>query len=433
MTVTGEARHADAAPVARPTRPARGIRHYWPNRTTWPLWVCTAGMPFAWMLGLHGIAWCMPGLVFGARILSDKNTRFPKTTIPLVGFLTWILLSATVLTSGNGVTLYVYRWSLFAGALTTLVWLVNVPEDKVSSDQIVDWLAMLWIVLVGFGFLGIAFPSFAHISLFQMVTGPIGRIGFVDEISNYRLAETQGFLGYALPRPAAPFGGTNGWGAAMGILTPFFLRSWIVEASGRRRRWGIAIGLIGVYPILISVNRGLWISLTAGLVYYACRKAMRGKLTAVYVLFGVLAVVAVALVATPAGTLVQERLNSSGTERSNESRADLYHLAYQGAQESPLIGNGTPQRAVDNPTLPPVGTHGLIWYLMYVHGFVGLGLFLSWFGVEVLHSGRIRRSKTWWTHLSLIIALVEVPFYGLLPQVVLFGVAAGLAHREEAA
>lgn len=431
MSVTGDA--LDAAPVARPSRPARGLERYRPNRTTWPLWACTAGMPFAYVLGLHGLVWSLPGLVFGARILSDRNTRFPKTTIPLVFFLGWILLSATVLTSGTGYLLFTYRWTLFAGALATLVWLVNLPEETVSSDQIVDWLAALWIILVGFGFLGIAFPNFAHLSPFQMALGGLGKKGFVDEISNLRLAETQGFLGFALPRPAAPFGGTNGWGAAMGILTPFFLRSWVVEATGRRRRWGIAIGLAAAYPILISVNRGLWVSLAVGLVYFACRKALRGKLTPVLVLFGVLLTVGVLLVATPAGTLVQERLNSSGTDRSNASRSDLYHLAFQGAKESPLIGNGTPQRAIDSPDLPPVGTHGLIWYLMYVHGFVGLGLFLGWLGVEVLHTGRVRRSKTWWTHLSLVIALVEVPFYGLLPQVVLFGVAAGLAHREDSA
>ena len=67
---------------------------------------------------------------------------------------------------------------------------------------------------------------------------------------------------------------------------------------------------------------------------------------------------------------------------------------------------------------------------MYVHGFVGLGLFMTWLLVEVIRSGRVRRSSTWWTHLSLLMALVEVPFYGLLPQVVIFGVAVeGPAHH----
>lgn len=430
MTVTGDAVAAGAAPVARPLRPARRYR---PTRTTWPMWAFTCGMPIAFLFGVHGLVWSVPAIVLGARILSDKKTRFPMTTIPLVAFLAWILLSSTVLTSGSGIILYTYRWTLFGGALATLVWLVNLPEEAVSSDQVVDWLAMLWIILVVFGFLGILFPNFNHHSPFQTALGSLGNKGFVTEISSWRLAETQGFLGYPLPRPAAPFGGTNGWGAAMGILTPFYLRSWIVYATGRRRTVGIVIGLIALYPIVISVNRGLWIGLGAGLIYYVSRKALRGQLAPFLVLFVALIALGVAMVATPVGTLVSERLNSAGTQRSNDSRADLYHLAYQGAKESPLIGNGTPQRAADAPIgLPPVGTHGLIWYLMYVHGFVGLFLFLAWLCVEVVHTGRVRRPKTWWTHLSLVIALVEVPFYGLLPQVVLFGVAAGLAHREDA-
>ena len=83
--------------------------------------------------------------------------------------------------------------------------------------------------------------------------------------------------------------------------------------------------------------------------------------------------------------------------------------------------------------MPPVGTHGLIWYLMFVHGFVGMALFLGWLGLEVLRSGRVRTADGWWSHLALVIGLVQVPFYGLLPQVVLLGIAAGLSHREDPA
>jgi hypothetical protein len=254
-------------------------------------------------------------------------------------------------------------------------------------------------------------------------------VGFVDELSRWRFAETQGFLGYQLPRPSAPFNATNGWGAAVGILTPFFLHSWILQPDLRRRRRGIVIGLAGVYPILMSVNRGLWISLGVALIYFAARKALRGKLRPFLVLMGTLVAVIILLVVTPAGKLVADKLDRS--DRSNDSRGNLYELAYEGAWESPLVGNGAPKRAEGAPEgMPPVGTHGMLWYLMFVHGFVGLGLFLTWLGAEVLRSGRVRTTDGWWTHLALVIGLVQVPFYGLLPQVVLFGMAAGLSHRE---
>lgn len=426
MTVTGDA--VDADPVPRPAPVARTLR---PTKATWPIWAMTAGMPLAYLAGVQGFVWCLPAVVLGARILSDRNVRFPRSTIPLIAFLGWILLSMAMLGSATGYLLFAYRWLLFAGALTSLVWLVNVSEEKVPSMRIIDWLAALWICMVVFGYLGILMPDFVQKSPFQIALGPLGRIGFIDEISRWRFAETQSALtGSPLPRPAAPFNATNGWGAAIGILTPFFIRSWIVQPEVRRRRIGYVLGLAGVVPILVSVNRGLWISLGVALVYYAARKALRGKLGPFFVLIGTLIAVTLMLVVTPAGKLVQDKIDNAG--KSNESRSNLYTEAYHGALQSPLIGNGAPQRAEGaDPKLPPVGTHGMLWYLMFVHGFVGMVLFLTWLGGEVLRSGRVRTADGWWTHLALVIGLVQVPFYGLLPQVVLFGIAAGLSHRED--
>jgi hypothetical protein len=424
VTVAGDAVVAD--PV--PRRVQRTLR---PTKATWPIWAMTAGMPLAFILGVQGVVWCLPGIVLGARILSDRNVRFPRSTIPLILFLGWAILSITMVGGGSGILLFGYRWLLWAGALTTLVWLVNVPDSRVPSIQIIDWLAALWICLVVFGYLGVLFPEFVQRSPFQLALGPLGRVGFVDELTRWRFAETQSALtGSPLPRPSAPFNATNGWGAAIGILTPFFIRSWIVQPDLRRRRIGYVIGLAGVVPIVLSVNRGLWISLAVGLVYYAARKALRGKLGPFFVLIGTLIAVTLMLVVTPAGKLVQDKIDNAG--KSNESRSNLYEEAFQGAKESPLIGNGAPQHAEGaDPKLPPIGTHGMLWYLMFVHGFVGMALFLTWLGGEVLRSGRVRTADGWWTHLSLVIGLVQVPFYGLLPQVVLFGIAAGLSHRED--
>lgn len=426
MTITGEA--VAAAPQVRP----KGLRNLKPTKATWPLWAMTAGMPVAYLIGIQGFVWCLPAVVLGSRILSDRNVRFPRSSIPLVVFLGWILLSMAMIGTGSGYLLFLYRWLLFAGALTSLVWLVNVSEERVRSMQIYDWLAALWICLIAFGYLGVLFPEFVQKSPFQIILGPVGNVGFVDELARWRFAETQGFLGYPLPRPAAPFNATNGWGAAVGILTPFFLRSWIIQPDLRRRRTGYLIGLAGVYPILVSVNRGLWISLIVGMVYFAARKALRGKFAAFGVLCGAMVAVVILLLATPAGQLVGDKLDKS--EKSNDSRSTLYTEAFAGAVDSPLIGNGAPARPVDaRPDMPPVGTHGMLWYLMFVHGFVGLFLFLSWLGGEVWRSGRVRTADGWWTHLALVIGLVQVPFYGLLPQVVLFGIAAGLSHREDPA
>lgn len=376
---------------------------------------------------MYGIAWNVVAIVLGARILADRNTRFPRSTIPLIFFVLWVPLSFSILGPRN-LPIFTYRWTLFIGALTAMVWVINVSEKVVPTRRIVDWLALLWIYLVALGYLAQVLPHLNVTTPFQIMTGPFGRIAFVARISEIHLADVQPLLGRSIARPAAPFGATNSWGSAVGILTPFFIRSWLVDVTRRRRRIGLVLLGAAILPVLTSVNRGLWISLTVGLVYFAARKAFRGQVGPILVLVMAMLSISVLFVATPAGTIVSDRLSSAGD--SNQSRGELYHDAWKGAIDSPLIGNGVPRKTDYYTNSPPVGTHGLLWYLMFIHGFVGLGLFMTWLLIEVFRSGRIRTSLAWWTHLSLVISLIEVPYYGLLPHVVLIGVAAGLSHRE---
>ena len=105
--------------------------------------------------------------------------------------------------------------------------------------------------------------------------------------------------------------------------------------------------------------------------------------------------VGILLVVTPAGSLVQDRLGGSGD--SNQARSELYTDAWKGAVDSPLVGNGVPRATNYYDNSPPVGTHGLLWYLMFIHGFVGLGLFLGWLGIETFLSGMVRTPYFWET------------------------------------
>ncbi len=212
----------------------------------------------------------------------------------------------------------------------------------------------------------------------------------------------------------------------MGLLTPFFLRSWIVGARPGRRLIGLGLLAAAFVPIVVALDRGLWISVGVALAYFAIRRFLAGSLRAIFAVGLLVVVVAVAVIYTPAGGLISARIAASGD--SNQSRTSLYGLAFSKSFESPLIGHGAPYR-IPGSVLPPVGTHGLIWYLMFVHGFPGLVFFLLWLIGEVVRSARIRAPDDWWPHLCLVIALVQTAFYGLLPQVVLIGVAAGLARR----
>ncbi|CAN5618296.1 hypothetical protein BH10ACT1_BH10ACT1_35830 [soil metagenome] len=413
---------AAEAPV--PTPPRRTLR---PDRATWPLWAITAGMPLAFVVGVHGVVWPIVAFVLAGRVLLHRGTRFPWSTVPLVLFVCWIPLSF-VMASPDALPIFTYRFSLFLGCLAAVIWVANISEETLPTQRIVDWLAALWICTIAFGYLAQVLPHLDMPSPFSTALGPIGRIDFLARISDWHLADNQDFLDRAFSRPAAPWAAANSWGAAVGILTPFFVRSWLIDVDSRRRRIGLALLAASIIPILTSANRGLWIGLIVGLVYYAARKAMRGRFGALAVLFGAIAMVGVLLVATPAGSLVQDRLGGSGD--SNEARSELYVDAWKGAVASPLVGNGVPRETNYYKNSPPVGTHGLLWYLMFIHGFVGLGLFLGWLVIETFRSGMVRTPLGWWAHLSIVITVVEVPYYGLLPHVIVLGLAVGIAHRE---
>lgn len=404
--------------------PARTLR---PTRATWPLWLITAGMPLAYLVGLQGLAWPLVSVVLVARLIVHRGTRIPWSMVPLLIFVCWAPLSFAA-APVSGLPIFTYRWLLFVGCLALGVWIVNIDRRTLSSEQIVDWMAALWIATIAFGYLAQIFSTLDMPSPLSLLLGPIGRVDFVARISDWHLADVDEFSATVFARPAAPWSAANSWGAAVGILTPFFVRSWLVDVDRRRRRKGVLLLVASSVPIVLSANRGLWIGLVLGLVYFTARKALRGRFGALAVLLGAIAVVGTLLVVTPAGSLVQDRISGSGD--SDTSRSQLYEDAWQGAQDSPLVGNGVPRTTDYYTNSPPVGTHGLLWYLMFIHGFVGLALFLGWLVIEVFRSGQVRTPLGWWTHLSLVIGLIEVPYYGLLPHVMLLGIAVGLSHRE---
>lgn len=409
--------------AARALRSMRWRRAW---RYGWPIGLLTIGMPVLFLVGMHGLAWALPALVFGFGILARPDIRLPKGAGWLLLLVGWELLSALQLRGAGPLMLFGYRWLLWLGALTSLIWLANLPERFLPSERVERWLAALWIWMMVFGAIAV-FAPLDIASPVQRLMGPMGRVPFVDDISRWRMAEIQRVKDIWLPRPSAPFARTNGWGAATGLLMPFFIKVWLVKARGRRRLLGLAALGLGLIPMSFSVNRGMLASVAVALVYLAIRRVLQGDVRAlIAVVVGAL-LIGTIVVLTPAGTVIQDRLTKA--DDSNETRGDVYALAFQGSMESPLIGHGAP-RKVPNSSLPPVGTHGMIWYLMFVHGWPALVFFLVWLGGEVVRSARIRGPDDWWAHLSLLIAGVQIAFYGLLPQIVLIGIAAGLARRN---
>lgn len=393
-------------------------------RSAWPIVVCTAALPIMFLVGLHGLIWAVPGVVLSLRLLRRPATRIPGSALLLLVALAWMAASVLRIDAG-GLPLFAYRWILFLGAFAAEVWLMNTSEARVPTDRVVRWLASLWIAMVGLGlaaiFVSLDMPS----PLLRVLPHAITNIDFFESISAWRLAEVQGFLGFPLPRPAAPFPAANGWGSAMGLLAPFFISSWIVDARGVRRQLGFLVAAVAVIPIIYSFNRGLWLSIAVCVGYVAVRQLLRGRVLALVMLAGFALALVAALTVSPLGDLANEKVETAGD--SNDSRSEVYDEALAGAKESPLLGNGAP--VVIREGLPPAGTHGMIWYLLFVHGFIATGLYLGWLGLEIFRSAPSRSPGSLWFHTSLIIAGLQTLFYGMLPQVVLVGIVAGLAQR----
>jgi O-antigen ligase len=393
----------------------------------WPVLLITVWMPLAYVLGLSAVVWILPVFAFGIPLLLRPTLRVPGMVLPLAALAAWIPLSALELPDVGGVPVFVYRWLLWVSAVAVLLWLCNTSPERVPTRRIVDMLAALWIVLVVFGYLAILAPTFTTPSLAQKFL-PEGLLAnsFIYDLTVIRFAELQVFLTGTVPRPAAPMAYTNGWGSTLGLLTPFFILSWLTTGSQLRRLVGWILAAAAIVPIAVSTNRGMWLSIAIALVYFAFRRMLQADIRPMFVV-AVIGAMAIALVLfTPLDSFVTARLNNS--EASNQTRENVYKEAYAGALESPILGHGAPEPTEDGG--PPIGTHGLVWFVMFSFGFPGLVLLFAALAALFVSTALARTPTALWAHIVILICITQVAYYGLLPQIVLLGFAAGICWRE---
>jgi O-antigen ligase len=393
----------------------------------WPMVLLTVWMPLAYFLGFAAIVWVVPAFAFGIPMITRRTLRVPGSILPLVALVLWIPITALGLPNLNSVGVFVYRWLIWVSTVVAMLWLCNTSTRRVSTKRLVDLLAALWIVLIFFGYLALMFPTTVVPSLLQRVM-PQGLLSnqFIYDLTVVRFAELQTFIGGSVPRPAAPMEATNGWGSTLGLLTPFFILSWLLAPSVRRRTIGWTIAAFALVPLVISTNRGAWLSIAVALIYFATRRAFRGDARPLFSIVMLGTLVFACVLFTPLAGVVSTRLDQSDV--SNADRGNLYTLAFEKTQDSPFVGYGAPQTEDSGF---PIGTHGLFWYVMFSHGFVGLGFLLIAMVVLTLSTAKARTPTAMWAHICIVIALTQVPYYGLLPQFVLVGVAAGICWRED--
>jgi hypothetical protein len=405
--------------------PLQGARRY--LAFGWPVSIWAYGLPVLWVLGLYPYVWILPVVSFGLVIVARPSRfRMPTGAVALAGFLVMVGASGIHLKNVEGLVLFGYRWAIMASMWCCLVWFANVPRQRLPTEVVHRWMGLLFVGLIAFGYLVLVAGTFEAPSVLQLVLpAGIGRAGFIDSVSSLRLAEVTNYLGYTLARPSAPMAYANGWGSTVGLTLPFFFSAFVRSSVPRRRRFGHVMLALASVPMVLSFNRGLWMSIVLMLVYWAVRRAVSGDWTGLKVAATVTVVAAVTLVVTPLGALALTKIETATA--SNESRGALYEDAWGGALESPLTGWGAP---TPRENTPPVGTHGLVWWIMYNHGFIALALFLVWMVRTANIALRTRREVEVWSAVVFLIFVLQFGFYGLLPQLPIVGVAAGLVQRD---
>jgi O-antigen ligase len=396
---------------------------------SWPLSALFLGFPIWWALGLGAFIWPLVALPAGVGLVLRGRLRAPPAFGMWLLFLVWALASGSQLAEPQQWLLFVHRMAIYGSATVLFLYVFNTPEEELPSRRVVMIMVGFWVFVVVGGFLGLLFPQGEFSTPAEiLLPGSLTGHAFVYELVHPRLAQVHDFLGYAVARPAAPFVYTNEWGANMAVLTPFAFASWRAARSRALRALLSIVLVASVVPIVVSLNRGLWLGLSLGLLYGAARLALRGRgrlLLGVAVLF---AIVATLIVATPLEGLLTDRL---ATPHSNEGRATLYTEAAEDALESPLLGYGSPVPSERNPNLPPVGTHGQFWLVLVSHGIPALILFLGWFLYVFWRSRQPSSLVGLWMHVVVFIALIQMPYYGWLSSPLhIVMVAAAITWRE---
>ena len=417
-----------------PTKPADGLLTPGRARSTTtllsPSWALTAMLvlyPLWWVLGLQMFMWgIIPNIALIGIVMRGRVVAPPGFWI-WACFIVWMIMSATQVDTTIRLAVWALRALWYLG-LTSWMLLLLDRHRIPRTESIARSYVWFWSFAIVGGFAGLLWPYFQfRTPMAQILPDFLLEDAFVRSMVIPGLADIAEAAG-GTPRPRAPFGFTNGWGAAVGLLTPIVIGTLI---SGRKivNKKVVQLGLIlSVIPGVLSLNRGLWMSLTVGLIYAAARLFAKGQVRALLAVCTLAIGVIFALYTTPLGDIATSRIENA---HSNEGRASLYRETIDKVAESPFIGYGGPRPQEGFEAGPHLGTHGHIWLTLMSQGFVGAGLFFAFFVGLMWHTRSPDTELGFWCHVVLFVLLIQSFIYGLLPVELFIATgAAAIALRE---
>jgi hypothetical protein len=428
---------ASTAPVRAappgPGWPARRPR-WLARHPAWPLTVLLAGIPLWWGLGLGDFAYILLAIPMAARLYAwgargNRRIRVPPGFGLWMLFLLVVLIGVATLSAtapgtlaspvSNRVISFAVRGAGYLAVTVMLLFAGNLTERELPRGRLAWLLGLVALYTVAGGLIG---AMFSHLQF----TAPLSvivpnRLQSGNLVLQAQLhpafAQLQSVLGSS-GRPDAPFAYTNVWGNCLALVLPWLIARWWFRGTRRQRFLAAAVIVVGVVPIIYSLNRGLWLGLIIALIYIAVRMAAMGRLAVLGGLIAALVIAAVLIGATPLQGMISSRLANGA---SDARRGSLAVAATVDAKASPLVGFGdtrhqlgsvqslTVGRSAKCPVCGngTIGGNGQLWLLFICNGFLGAALYTGFF---VHGIWRYRRDRTPYGLAGVLVLLLSLVF-----------------------
>ncbi|MFZ0323049.1 MAG: hypothetical protein WAN48_02835 [Actinomycetes bacterium] len=419
----------------------------------WPLKLLLLGFPLWWALGLSSIIFFVAATVMAVQMVRRGRLRVPAgfgvwmlflMWVAAGVFVLWVHAPGTVEGGGPGRLVGFGFWLMWYLSITVaMLYPLSFPSGVLPAMKVVDWLGYLFLVVAAGGVLGVLFPTFSFTSPMELILPGAQSGGFLHTMVHPSLATASDFLGFQQPRPNAPFAYPNAWGNNFGLLLPFFVLSWAMSPQRWKRLAVPAVVAVAIVPVVLSLNRGVWIGLGILVVYAAVNMARARQYRALMALLACIAIAALVVLISPLADIVQLRVE---TPHSNGRRSTVADTVTSTTWEgSPLLGYGSTRQVQGNfesiaggetpnchqCAAPPMGTQGFLWRLIFTTGFVGTGLFYLFLAIQLVKHVRRRDAISIVGCMVLTMSLLFFFVYDSLesPLFILM-LAIGLMNRE---
>jgi polysaccharide biosynthesis protein PslJ len=383
-----------------------------PDLPLWPLTTMFGLMPLWWALGVWYFVWPFFGVAMFVLLTTRGRVRLPAGTPLWLVFLAVVALSATRLDRITQLFVFGLRYGHLLTAFMVGVYVYNLVRDKVPWPRIAHPLAVFWLAMVALGWLGVLAPQFSLPSPFELVLPDrMTAERYITDITHLDATEFNPRSENPIYRPAAPYPYTNNWGTAYCFLVPFVLAYLTVVKRGGLRVALLVSLPLSIVPAFLTLNRGMFIGLGAGVLYLLGREIARGR---VRLLLPVGAILLAGWIVTLFIPVVDLITNRTSTTDTNSDRFDLYAQTWAAVAHSPLLGFGQPTAVDTTHAAEPLGTQGLIWQVLYSHGIPAtICLYLLFAVIARRMAAAVTPAGLWLSALP-VIAVVVTPFYSYI-------------------